>query len=426
MFRQPRHIRGVNATDVDPSLVGPGAGAGKQHGVRITPETQALNDTGQSKFSCREHGREPVGDPGLPLGAEGVASESFSLNEVLSAIAAIAAGDPVVVVDGDHNCGDLVFAAESATTQLMAFTVRYTSGLVCVALPGEHCDRLGLPPISPCTGDDPAYRVTVDLRENGTGISAAARARTAVALSDPESSPLDFARPGHVLPIGARPGGVLERAGHAEAALDLVRLAGRRLAAVLCTIMSERISGETADCAELLGFAEQHGLQVISIKALKDYRRRTDPQVQCVGTQTATTADGDLHVLAFRSLYGDGSHLAFMAGAIRPGIPVYVHTECLNGDVVGLTTCACRSDLRKHLAAFVRSGEGVVVYIRRDGQPWTCDHFKQLSRCERGINDEVAAEILSELSVTSLRLLNDDHDLGQVLRSFGMYVNESC
>ena len=368
----------------------------------------------------------PGANQRLPLGAEeSVGSELFSPNEVLAAIAAVAGGHPVVVVDDDHDYGDLIFAADSATTQLMAFTVRYTSGFVCVALPGEQCDRLGLPPIYPCNGDELTYRVAVDVRNNGTGISAAARARTAVALSGAESSPTDFVRPGHVLPVEARPGGVLERAGQAEAALDLARLAGRRPAAVLCTLMSTRTSGETADRTELLDFAEQHGLQIISIAALRDYRRRTEPQVQCVGTETVKTPDGDVHVLAFHSRRGDGSHLVFLAGAIRPEVPVYVHTECLSGDLVGLTACPCRSDLRRNLTGFIRSSNGVVVYIRHAGQPWTCDRSRGLGTEERGIIHDVAAEILSELSVTSLQLLNADHELERVLRSFGMYVNET-
>lgn len=370
--------------------------------------------------------KAPVADQRLPLEAERrVGSERFSPNEVLAAIAAVAAGDPVVVVDDDHDYGDLVFAAETATTHLMAFTVRHTSGFVCVALPGEQCDRLNLPPIYPCNGDELTYRVAVDVRNNGTGISAAARARTAVALSGAESSPTDFVRPGHVLPVEARPGGVLERAGHAEAALDLARLAGRQPAAVLCTVMSTRTSGETADRTELLDFAGKHGLQVTSIAALRDYRRRTEPQVQCVGTETLTTADGDVHVRAFRSRHRAGSHVVFVAGAIHPAVPVYVHTECSGGDLAGLTTCTCRSDLGRHLARFIESGNGIVVYIRHDGPPWTCDHFRELSRRERGTVNEVAAEILSDLSVTSLRLLNCDHDLGDVLRSFGIDVNEA-
>lgn len=367
--------------------------------------------------------KTPVADQGLPLEAEGtVGFEWSSLSQVPAAITAVAAGDPVAVVDDEHNCGDLIFAAERATTRLMAFTVRYTSGFVCVALPAEQCDRLGLPPMHPCNGDELTYRVAVDMRDNGTGISAAARAKTAVALSHAESSPGDFVRPGHVLPVEGRPGGVLERAGNAEAALDLVRLAGRQPAAVLCTVMSDRNPGETADPAELRDFAARHGLRVVSIAALTDYRRRTEAQMRCVGTETVMTADGDVDVLAFRSLHGDGAHLAFLAGAIHPGVPVYVHTECLSGDVAGLATCACGSHLRRRLAAFIRMRDGIVVYIRHNGPPWTCGLSR---RGKRGPVNEAAAEILTELSVTSLRLVNDDHGLADMLRSFGMCVSES-
>lgn len=416
MYRQPRYMQDGNRIDVDSAVIELGAGD-VRHRMAANPETHA---TRQPISSLRGGLIAPISERACPLTKENVGSKLLSQDEVLAAVAALADGDPVVVLDEDHNPGSLVFAAESATTRLMAFTVRYTSGFVCVALPGDQCDRLGLPPMSHCSGDDLAYRVAVDARDNGTGISAAARARTAVALSDPASAPLDFVRPGHVLPVEARPGGVLERAGHAEAAVDLVELAGRRRAAVLCTVMSDRISGETADRAELLDFARHHGLQVVSIAALTAYRRRTDPQVQCIGSQAVTTADSHVHVLAFRSLHGDGSHLALMAGAIHPGVPVYVHTECLSGDVVGLETCACRSDLQSHLTTFTKSGDGIVVYIRHVGEPWTCHRFREMSRQDRGTVDEVAAEILSELSVTSLELLNDDDDLRHTLRSFGI------
>lgn len=365
-------------------------------------------------------------DQGLPLAAEATVSpEPLSHSDVPAAITAVAAGLPVVVVDDDHDCGDVVFAAETATTALMAFTVRYTSGFVCVALPGEQCDRLGLPPIDPCSHDELAYRVAVDVRDNGTGISAAARARTAVALSDAGSSPSDFVRPGHVLPVEARAGGVLERSGHAEAALDLARLAGRQPAAVLSTVISDRWSGETAGRAELDEFARRHGMRAISIAALVDYRRRTEHQVRCVGTETITTAEGDVHVLVFRRLGGDGSHLAFLAGAVHPKVPVYIHTECLSGDVVGLTTCRCESDLRRRLATFAGRRDGIVVYVRRSGPPWTCDRFGEMDRSKRGAVNRVAAEILSELSVTSVRLLDQDDDLADVLRKFGVSVDDT-
>ena len=203
------------------------------------------------------------------------------------AIADVASGRPVIVVDDEEreNEGDLIFAAARATPELLAFTVRYTSGYVCVALTGDDCDRLDLPPMFHTNQDKrgTAYTVTVDAREGvTTGISAADRAHTIRLLADPDSKSVDFARPGHVVPLRAKEGGVLRRPGHTEASVDLARLAGLPPAGVLCEIVSSKDDGEMARRDELEVFAAEHDLALITIADLIAYRRRFEKQVERV------------------------------------------------------------------------------------------------------------------------------------------------
>lgn len=296
---------------------------------------------------------------------------------VREAIAAIAEGKPVVVVDDDgrENEGDLIFAAVHATPQLMAFTVRHTSGFVCVALTGEDCDRLALPPMSHHSQDrfGTAYRVPVDLRGTGTGISAAARAATVAALASPRSTARDFVRPGHVVPLSARPGGVLHRRGHTEAAVDLTRLAGLPAAGVLCEIVSQDRPGEMARGSELERFAKEHDLVHLSVDDLVRYRRASEPQVCRVVTTSLPTRHGTFNAVGYGSVVDDAEHMALVAGPldrVTADVPVHVHVECLSGDVLRSTGCACRADLDRALAHAARGG--IVVYLRPAGRTRAC------------------------------------------------------
>jgi 3,4-dihydroxy 2-butanone 4-phosphate synthase/GTP cyclohydrolase II len=288
---------------------------------------------------------------------------------VRGALAAVAAGRPVVVVDDEdrENEGDLVLAAECATPELMTFVVRHTSGFVCVALPGAECDRLSLPPMSRSSADrfGTAYTVTVDaVSGTTTGISAADRATTARVLADPASGARDLRRPGHVVGLRARDGGVLRRRGHTEAAVDLARLAGRRPAGVLCEIV--RPDGEMARRPELAAFAAEHGLDLITIGQLAAYRRRTERLVERVTSTRLPTGHGEFTAVGYRDLLTGGEHVALVAGDVagRPDVPVHVHAECLCGDVLGSLRCPCRAELQAALAAVSRAGRGVLVYVR--------------------------------------------------------------
>jgi len=298
---------------------------------------------------------------------------------VSAALAAIAAGRPVVVIDDAdrENEGDLIFAANLATPQLVAFTVRHTSGFVCVALPEDDCDRLHLPPMHHDNADRfrTAYRVTVDVRGSGTGISAASRAATIAALGSPAATAHDFVRPGHVVPLMAQPGGVLTRPGHTESAVDLARLAGLPPAGALCEIVSRDHPGEMARGPELERFAREHDLVLISVADIIGFRLRTEQQVQRVVTTSLPTEFGPFHAVGYRGCSDGAEHVALVAGALSDvdeDSPVHVHTECLSGDVLRSSRCECRRALDEAMLRFGADGRGIVVYLRPAGGAAAC------------------------------------------------------
>jgi len=328
---------------------------------------------------------------------------------VREALAAVATGKPVVVVDDAdrENEGDLIFAASRATPQLVAFTVRHTSGFLCVALPGDSCDRLDLPPMHH-RGEDrfhTAYRVTVDLWGTGTGISAAARAGTIAALSSPYTVATDFVRPGHVVPLLAQPGGVLDRPGHTEAAVDLARLAGLPAAGALCEIVSQERPGEMARGAELHRFAKEHDLVLISVADLIRYRRQTEPQVRRAVTTSLPTEHGPFQAVGYAGLTDGAQHMALVAGPIdgnsTEDVPVHVHTECLTGDVLRSTLCGCRRALDEAMARFAAEGRGVVVYLRPTGGARACN-LLDATGDNADTDTAAAAWILADLGVRPL------------------------
>lgn len=331
---------------------------------------------------------------------------------VLRAITAVASGQAVVLTDGPNGDGFLVFAADAATTALLHFTIRHTSGYVRVALPGNECRRLDLPPM--CHGDT-SHCVSVDVRGTGTGISAADRARTIAALGSAGSIASDFQRPGHVVPVQSGSGGVLERPGPAEAAVDLARLAQRKRAAALCEIVSRRDPTGIAHGAELIEFAVEHGLAVVSVTELVAYRRRTEPQVVRSTEATLPTWAGDSRVIGFRDVHDGGEHLAVIIGTAGSGVPVplHVHVECLTGDVFGSRACRCGGELNGALARMSAEGSGVVIYLRPSGPPRACGLFTPAKA-----GDPTAAAvawILRDLGVYALELSDDMPGFGLVL-----------
>jgi 3,4-dihydroxy 2-butanone 4-phosphate synthase/GTP cyclohydrolase II len=363
------------------------------------------------------------------------------------AVADIAAGRPVVVVDDEdrENEGDLIFAAEKATPELLAFMVRYTSGYVCVSLTGPDCDRLDLPPMYHTNQDQrgTAYTVTVDAAEGiSTGISAADRAHTIQLLADPKSLARDFRRPGHVVPLRAKGGGVLRRPGHTEAAADLARLAGLHPAGVLCEIVSQKDEGDMARRDELEVFAADHDLQLITIAELISYRRRTEKQVERVAEARIPLAAGMFHAVGYDSLLDGIEHIAFVCGEIGDGedILVRVHSECLTGDVFGSLRCDCGPQLEAALEAVATEGRGVVLYVRgHEGRGIGLLHKLQAYQLQDDGADTVdanlalgvpadardygtGAQILCDLGVRSMRLLTNNPAKRVGLEGYGLRV----
>lgn len=337
-----------------------------------------------------------------------------------------------------------MLAAEVATPEGPAFLVRHTSGFVRVALPGPDADRLDLPPMVP-TGEDgegegTAYAVTVDAAVGiGTGISATDRAHTVRLLADPATRPADLTRPGHVVPVRARVGGVLRRAGHPEAAVDLARLAGLRPAGVLCELVND--DGTLARPEDLRAVAARHDLALVSIADLVAFRQRHEGQVVACGESWIPTAHGTFRAIAYSDLLDGGEHLALVLGDMGDGedVLVRVHSECLAGDVVGSLRCDCRGQLDASLAAVAAEGQGLVLYVRAGRGEQRLLHRPEASQLlELGadtVHPEldlgqpadardygIAAQILADLGVGSVRLLSNHPDPRVALEGQGVVV----
>ncbi|MBL6279953.1 bifunctional 3,4-dihydroxy-2-butanone-4-phosphate synthase/GTP cyclohydrolase II [Micromonospora fiedleri] len=372
-------------------------------------------------------------------------SEPGPFTDIEQALADIAAGRPVVVVDDPdrENEGDLIFAAELATPELLAFTVRHTSGFICAALTEAECERLDLPPMHHTNQDrrQTAYTVTVDAREGvSTGISAADRAHTIQLLADPSTGPADLARPGHVVPLRARPGGVLRRAGHTEAAVDLARLAGLRPAGVLCELVND--DGSMMRLPDLEKFCAEHSLALITIADLIAYRRRTEKQVELVADARMPTEHGVFRALGYRSETDSAEHVALVMGDIGDGrdVLVRVHSECLTGDAFASVRCDCGPQLNAALDRVAREGRGVVLYVRgHEGRGIGLLHKLQAYQLQDQGRDTVdanldlglpadardygtGAQILYDIGVRSMRLLTNNPAKRAGLEGYGLTV----
>ena len=363
------------------------------------------------------------------------------------AIAAIGQGEIVIVVDDAdrENEGDLIMAAEKVTSQAMAFMIRYTSGVLCMPMLGERLDHLHLPLMvsNNTESQRTAFTVSVDARRGiTTGISASDRAATVRALVDRSSRPDDFVRPGHIFPLRYREGGVLKRAGHTEAGVDLARLAGLEPAGVLAEVVND--DGTMARLPELEAFAARHGLHLITIADLVRYRRHREKLVRRVSEARIPTRHGDFTAYVFESLLDGVEHMALVRGDVsgQPNILVRVHSECLTGDVFGSMRCDCGLQLDHALERIAAEGQGVVVYLRgHEGRGIGLGHklraytLQDQGRDTVEANEElgfpadsreygIGSQILVDLGITTMRLMTNNPAKYGGLDGFGLEIVE--
>ena len=370
------------------------------------------------------------------------------LSSIESAIEAIKQGKLIIVVDDEdrENEGDFVTAARNVTPEIINFMSKEGRGLICAPLVEDRCDELGLElMVNKNTAlHETPFTVSVDLLGHGctTGISASDRAKTVQALVDPATKPEDLGRPGHIFPLRAKRGGVLRRAGHTEATIDLSRLAGFEPAGVLVEIMNE--DGTMARLPELLAISKKFGLPVISIKDLIEYRLKTDSLIEEVVRVEMPTKYGDFKLIAFREKNTNNEHLALIKGSWQPGEPVLtrVHSSCFTGDILGSFRCDCGEQLHEAMRLVEKEGQGVILYMNQEGRGiGLMNKLRAYKLQEEGMDTVeanlhlgfpmdkrdygVGAQILRYLGISKLRLISNNPRKRAGLLGYGLEIVET-
>ena len=372
--------------------------------------------------------------------------QKYKFNTIDEAIEDTARGKMVILVDDEdrENEGDLCMAAEKVTPASINFMAKYGRGLICLSLTAQRVEELELPMM---TGKNTsqfgtAFTVSIEAKKGvTTGISAADRATTILTAIDPKTTPEDLARPGHIFPLRAKPGGVLQRAGQTEGSVDLVRLSGLYPAGVICEIMSE--DGTMARVPELMEFAVRHRLKIVTVKDLIHHRIRTDRFIRRISDVNLPTEHGEFRAIAYENDMDNNIHIALIKGDIKPddAVLVRVHSECLTGDVFGSKRCDCGEQLHKAMEHIHREGQGVILYMRQEGRGiGLANKLRAYELQDKGLDTVeaniqlgfkpdlrdygIGAQILVDLGVRKMRLMTNNPKKIVGLEGYGLKVGE--